>query len=52
MKALKFLKMIFLSEKTEALFITMTNWIVSQKTSVVFKTKKVKVINETLVSFQ
>ena len=43
---------IFLSEKTEALFITMTNWIVSQKTSVVFKTKKVKVINETLVSFQ
>jgi hypothetical protein len=43
---------IFLSEKTEASFTTMTNWIVSQKSSVVFKTKEVKVINETLISFQ
>lgn len=43
---------IFLSEKAEALFSTTTNWIVSHKSSVVFKTKEVKVINETLVSFE
>lgn len=43
---------IFLSEKTEALFTTTTNWIVSHKSSVVFATKEVKVINETHVSFQ
>lgn len=43
---------IFLSEKAEATFTTTTNWIVSQKSTVVFKTKEVKVINETQVSFQ
>lgn len=43
---------IFLSEKTEAFFATVSNWIVSHKASVIFKTKEVKVINETNVSFQ
>ena len=43
---------IFLSEKAEASFNTITNWIESQKSYVVFKTKEVKVINETLVIFQ
>lgn len=43
---------IILSEKTEASFNTTTNWIVSHKSSVVFITKEVKVINETQVSFQ
>lgn len=43
---------IFLSEKTETLFTTSTNWIVSQKSDVVFKTKEVKVINATSVKFQ
>ena len=43
---------IFLSEKEETTFTTNTNWIVSQKSVVVFNTKEVKVVNETLVSFQ
>lgn len=43
---------IFLREKTEAFFTTISNWIVSHKSSVIFKTKEVKVINETNVSFQ
>jgi len=43
---------IFLSEKEEATFTTTNGWIVSQKSNVVFKTKEVKVINETIVSFQ
>jgi hypothetical protein len=43
---------IFLSEKTETLFTTTTNWIVSQKSDVVFKTKEIKVINATSVKFQ
>jgi hypothetical protein len=43
---------IFLSEKTEASFSTKKNWIVSHKSSVVFKTKEVKVINETHISFE
>lgn len=43
---------IFLSEKTETSFKTTTNWIISQKSDVVFKTKEVKVINATSVTFQ
>lgn len=43
---------IILSEKTEALFSTTTNWIVSHKSSVVFITKEVRVVNETQVNFQ
>lgn len=43
---------IFLTEKTEATFTNTTNWIISQKSTVVFKTKEVKVINETQVIFQ
>ena len=43
---------IFLSEKTETSFTTTTNWIISQKSDVVFKTKEVKVINATSVTFQ
>jgi len=43
---------IFLSEKEETTFTTNTNWIVSQKSVVVFKTKEMNVYNETLVSFQ
>ncbi len=43
---------IFLSEQAEATFTTTTNWIVSQKSTVVFKTKEVKVISETQVNFQ
>ena len=43
---------IFLSEKEEATFTTTNGWIVSHKSNIVFKTKEVKVINETIVSFQ
>lgn len=43
---------IFLSEKTESLFTNMTNWIVSHKSTVVFRTKEVEVVNETNVFFQ
>lgn len=43
---------IFLSEKTTTLFTTVSNWIVYQKSNVIFKTKEVKVINETQVNFQ
>lgn len=43
---------IFLSEKAEATFTITKNWIVSQKSTVIFKTKEVKVINETQISFQ
>ena len=43
---------IFLSEKGETKFTTKSNWIVSQKSIVVFKTKEVKVISETRLSFQ
>lgn len=43
---------IFLSEKEETKFTTKSNWIVSQKSIVVFKTKEVKVISETRLSFQ
>lgn len=43
---------ISLSEKVETKFTTTNSWMVSHKSSVVFKTKEVKVINETIVSFQ
>lgn len=43
---------IFLSEKQETRFTTKNNWIDSQTSSIVFKTKKMKVINETHISFQ
>ena len=43
---------IFLSEITESLFTNMTNWIVSHKSTVVFRTKEVEVVNETNVFFQ
>lgn len=43
---------IFLSEKTEALFTTKNNWMVSHKSEVVFEMKEVKVMNETVVTFE
>jgi len=43
---------IFLSEKEEATFTITNGWIVSQKSNIVFKTKEVKVISESIVSFQ
>ena len=43
---------IFLSEKTESSFSIRNGWIVSHKSSVVFKTKEVKVVSESVVSFQ
>jgi hypothetical protein len=43
---------IFLSEKVETIFTTANGWMVSHKSNVVFKMKEVKVINETIVSFQ
>jgi hypothetical protein len=43
---------IFMSEKVETIFTTTNSWMVSHKSNVVFKMKEVKVINETIVSFQ
>jgi hypothetical protein len=43
---------IFLSEKTESSFSIRNGWIVSHKSSVVFITKEVKVVSESVVSFQ
>jgi hypothetical protein len=43
---------IFLNEIVETIFTTTNNWMVSHKSNVVFKMKEVKVINETIVSFQ
>jgi hypothetical protein len=43
---------IFLSEKVESIFTTANGWIVSHKSNVVFQLKEVKVINETIASFQ
>jgi hypothetical protein len=43
---------IFLSEKAEAIFTTSNSWMVSHKSNIVFKMKEVKVVNETIVSFQ
>lgn len=43
---------IYLSEKEEATFTVTNGWIVSQKSNMVFKTKEVNVMNETIVSFQ
>lgn len=43
---------IFLSEKEETIFKTTNNWILSHRSNVVFKLKEVKIINETMVSFQ
>ncbi|MFT3912419.1 MAG: hypothetical protein QM737_23530 [Ferruginibacter sp.] len=43
---------IFLSEKEETTFTTTNGWVVSHKSNVVFTTKEVKVINETIVNFQ
>ncbi len=43
---------IFLSEKEETVFTTTTGWVVSHKSNVVFKMKEVKVMNETIVSFE
>lgn len=43
---------IFLSEKAEATFTITNGWITSHKSNVVFITKEVKVINETIISFQ
>jgi hypothetical protein len=43
---------IFMSEKVETIFTTANGWLVSHKSNVVFKMKEVKVINETIVSFQ
>lgn len=43
---------IFLSEKEEATFTTTNSWIISHKSNVVFEMKGVKVINQTIVSFQ
>lgn len=43
---------IFCSEKVETVFSKTNNWIVSHKSNVVFIMKEVKVINETIVSFQ
>jgi hypothetical protein len=43
---------ILMSEKVETIFTTSNSWIVSHKSNVVFKMKEVKVINETIVSFQ
>jgi hypothetical protein len=43
---------IFLSEKVEAVFTTTNSWMVSHKSNVVLKMKELKVINETIVSFQ
>jgi len=43
---------IFLSEKVVTIFTTTNSWMVSHKSNVVFKMKEVKVINETIVSFQ
>lgn len=43
---------IFLVEKTTATFEIKNGWIVSHQSNVIFKTKEVKVVNETNVSFQ
>ncbi len=43
---------IFLSEKAEATFTVTSGWIISHKSDVVFITKEVKVVNETVVSFR
>jgi predicted small secreted protein len=43
---------IFLSEKSETTFSTSSNWIVSQKSIVIFKLPEVKLITETNVDFQ
>ena len=43
---------IFLSEKVETVFTTTNSWMVSHSSNVVFKMKGVKVINETIMSFQ
>jgi len=43
---------IFLSEKVETIFTTTNSWMVSHKSNVVFEMKEVKVVNETIVSFQ
>lgn len=43
---------IFLSEKVETIFTTTNSWMVSHKSDVVFTMKEVKVINQTIVSFQ
>jgi hypothetical protein len=43
---------IFMTEKVETVFTTANSWMVSHKSDVVFKMKEVKVINNTLVSFQ
>lgn len=43
---------IFLSEKAEAIFTTTNSWMISHKSNVIFIMKEVKVMNETIVSFQ
>jgi hypothetical protein len=43
---------IFLSEKVETIFTTKNSWMVSHKSDVVFTMKEVKVINQTIISFQ
>jgi hypothetical protein len=42
----------FTSEKAETIFSTTTSWVISQKSNVVFTLKEVKVLMESLVSFQ
>jgi hypothetical protein len=43
---------IFLGENVETRFTTTNSWMVSHKSNVVFKMKEVKVVNETIVSFE
>lgn len=43
---------IFMSEKNDATFAVTNGWINSHRSNVVFMTKEVKVVNETLVTFK